>query len=92
MFIRGIRGVISILCLLAMITLGYVVLVVQPTQKQLYLQTLWYPYSIRYLTGTNVTVQVALALVGLLTYARISTLIRDVARRSIDKRDRSQYH
>ncbi|XP_006457527.1 hypothetical protein AGABI2DRAFT_123388 [Agaricus bisporus var. bisporus H97] len=62
MFIRGIRGVISILCLLAMITLGYIVLVVQPTQQQLYLQTLWYPYALEGLRNPNLTVQVALAL------------------------------
>ncbi|KAF7783420.1 hypothetical protein Agabi119p4_1444 [Agaricus bisporus var. burnettii] len=77
MFIRGIRGVISIICLLAMITLGYIVLVVQPTQKQLYLQTLWYPYSINDLTGTIMTMQVALAL-------PVEALIRGIDLSTID--------
>ncbi|EKM77093.1 hypothetical protein AGABI1DRAFT_108449 [Agaricus bisporus var. burnettii JB137-S8] len=64
--IRGIRAVISILCLLAMITLVFFVLVVQPMQKQLYLQTLWAgQYSDD--PDVNVTMRVAMAL----DYARM---------------------
>jgi hypothetical protein len=37
--VRGLRAGISILCLLGMIALGYLVLIIQPMQQQLYSQT-----------------------------------------------------
>jgi hypothetical protein len=39
-FVRGLRGGISILCLLAMLIFGYVILSTQPITPQVFLQTM----------------------------------------------------
>jgi hypothetical protein len=68
-FVRGLRAVIAILCFLAIITLGYLVLIVQPMQRQLHFQTMHMPDGFQYPAG-NVTVQVSLV-----SLAAIRTLV-----------------
>jgi hypothetical protein len=57
--VRGLRSGISILCLLGMIALGFLVLIVQPMQQQLYVQPMRiniYPVDM----SENVTMRVDL--------------------------------
>jgi hypothetical protein len=58
-FVRGLRGGISILCLFERIALGYLVLIVQPKQQQPYFQTMQTTDYSKYEYG-NVTMRVHL--------------------------------